>query len=107
MVESKNLFGKFISYIVLQVLSFVVQNEREKIIVKYIKRQAEYIKLAKAKGVHMGRNKFKLPDNFYEVVIRFHKCIKKKEFSNQNKLKYLTKSKNKPPLEDLLIYFNA
>ena len=49
-VEDKNLVGKFISDIVLQVLSFVAQNERENI----RQRQAEGIKLAKANGVHMG-----------------------------------------------------
>ncbi len=66
--ETKNLIGKFISDIVLQVLSFVAQNERESI----KQRQAEGIKLAKANGVHMGRPKYKLPNNFEEVVIRFH-----------------------------------
>ncbi len=59
-VDGKNLVGKFISDIVLQVLSFVAQNERENI----KQRQAEGIKLAKANGVHMGRPKYKLPDNF-------------------------------------------
>ena len=49
-VEGKNLVGKFISDIVLQVLSFVAQNERENI----RQRQAEGIKIAKANGVHMG-----------------------------------------------------
>ena len=48
-VEGKNLVGKFISDIVLQVLSFVAQNERENI----KQRQAEGIRIAKAKGVHM------------------------------------------------------
>ena len=50
-VEGKNLVGKFISDIVLQVLSFVAQNECENI----KQRQAEGIRIAKAKGVHMGR----------------------------------------------------
>lgn len=66
--ESKKLVGKFISDIVLQVLSFVAQNERENI----RKRQAEGIKIAKANGVHMGRPKYKLPNNFIEVVQRYH-----------------------------------
>lgn len=70
----KNLVGKFISDIVLQVLSFVAQNERENI----RQRQAEGIKLAKEKGIHMGRPKYKLPDNFEEIVKRFHK----KEINN-------------------------
>ncbi len=66
--ESKNLVDKFISDIVLQILSFVAQNERENI----RKRQAEGIKIAKANGVHMGRPKYKLPDNFTEIVNRYH-----------------------------------
>ena len=68
-VDEKNLVGKFISDIVLQVLSFVAQNERENI----RQRQAEGIKIAKEKGIHMGRPKYKLPDNFEYVVGRFHK----------------------------------
>ena len=46
--DNKNLVGKFISDIVLQVLSFVAQNERENI----RQRQAEGIKIAKEKGIH-------------------------------------------------------
>ena len=68
-VDEKNLVGKFISDIVLQVLSFVAQNERENI----RQRQAEGIKIAKEKGIHMGRPKYKLPDNFEDVVSKFHK----------------------------------
>ena len=67
--DGKNLVGKFISDIVLQVLSFVAQNERENI----RQRQAEGIKIAKENGVHMGRPKYKLPDNFEEIVGKFHK----------------------------------
>ena len=46
-IEGKNLIGKFISDIVLQVLSFVAQNERENI----RQRQAEGIRIAKEKGI--------------------------------------------------------
>lgn len=63
-VEGMNLVGKFVSDIVLQVLSFVAQNERENI----RKRQAEGIRIAKEKGVHLGRPKYKLPDNFKEIT---------------------------------------
>lgn len=66
--ENKNLVGKFISDIVLQVLSFIAQNERENI----RKRQAEGIKIAKANGVHMGRPKYKLPNNFESIARMFH-----------------------------------
>ena len=73
-VESKNLVGKFIYDIVLQVLSFVKQNERENI----RKQQAEGIRIAKEKGVHLGRPKYKLPPNFKEIVAKYHN----KEISN-------------------------
>ena len=73
-VESKNLVGKFIYDIVLQVLSFVTQNERENI----RKQQAEGIRIAKEKGVHVGRPKYKLPPNFKEIVAKYHN----KEISN-------------------------
>lgn len=67
-IEGKNLVGKFISDIVLQILSFVAQNERENI----RQRQAEGIKLAKEKGIHMGRPKYILPDNFDEIISLYH-----------------------------------
>ena len=59
--------GKFISDIVLQVLSFVAQNERENI----RQRQREGILIAKQKGIHMGRPKYILPDNFKEICNQF------------------------------------
>ena len=49
-----NLVGKFISDIVLQILSFVAENERENI----KKRQAEGIRIAKLQGKHLGRPKY-------------------------------------------------
>lgn len=64
-VEGKNLVGKFISDIVLQVLSFVAQNERETMRV----RQAEGIRTAKTRGVKFGRPRIILPNNF-EIVAR-------------------------------------
>lgn len=61
--QGKDLMGTFIADLVLQILSFVAQNERE-----YIrKRQAEGIAAAKAKGVKFGRKLIPLPENFYEV----------------------------------------
>jgi len=60
-IEGKNLVGKFISDIVLQVLSFVAENERNNI----KERQAEGIRIAKEKGVIFGRPKIILtPDDF-------------------------------------------
>src|SRR5690554_6418201 len=69
----ENLVGKFISDIVLQILSFVAENERDNI----KQRQAEGIRIAKEKGVHMGRPKYVLPDNFTEIV----KLYKSKQIS--------------------------
>ncbi len=61
--QGKDLLGTFIADLVLQILSFVAQNERE-----YIrKRQAEGIAAAKAKGIKFGRKPRPLPENFYEV----------------------------------------
>lgn len=65
--DKTQLMGKFISDIVLQILSFVAQTERE-----FIKqRQAEGIKLAKEKGVKFGRPKITLPSSFLEVSIMY------------------------------------
>ena len=64
-IEGKNLVGKFISDIVLQVLSFVAQNERETMRI----RQAEGIRTAKARGVKFGRPRITIPNNF-EIVAR-------------------------------------
>lgn len=62
--KSDTLVGKFISDIVLQVLSFVAENERQNIKV----RQAEGIKLAKQKGVRFGRPNFIYTENFLSVA---------------------------------------
>lgn len=59
----KDLIGTFVSDIVLQVLSFVAENERANI----RRRQAEGIAAAKARGVRFGRTPAPLPENFYEV----------------------------------------
>ena len=65
----KDLMGTFISDLVLQILSFVAQSERENI----KKRQAQGIAAAKAKGVHMGRPLKKMPDNFGTLVKQWEK----------------------------------
>ncbi len=62
--REKNLLGTFIADLVLQVLSFVAQSERESI----HKRQAEGIAAAKARGVRFGRPEKDLPDDFNELV---------------------------------------
>lgn len=59
--RGKDLMGTFLSDIVLQVLSFVAENERDNI----RQRQAEGIAAAKARGVRFGRPPLPLPDNFH------------------------------------------
>lgn len=62
--NGKDLMGTFIADLVLQILSFVAQNERENI----RKRQEQRIAAAKAKGVKFGRPELPLPDDFYSIV---------------------------------------
>ncbi|MCM1196909.1 MAG: recombinase family protein [Roseburia sp.] len=66
-IEGKNLVGKFISDIVLQVLSFVAENER----INIKQRQAEGIKIAKEKGVKFGRPKIILPPNTNKILDKY------------------------------------
>lgn len=66
-IEGKNLVGKFISDIVLQVLSFVAENERNNI----KQRQAEGIRIAKEKGIKFGRPKVVLPPNTNEIIEKY------------------------------------
>ena len=63
----KDLMGTFIADLVLQILSFVAQSERENI----KKRQAQGIAAAKARGVHMGRPSKELPENFETIVYQW------------------------------------
>ena len=67
--NGKDLMGTFLADIVLQILSFVAQNEREAI----RKRQAQGIAAAKANGVKFGRPVIGIPDNFGDVVRRWEK----------------------------------
>ena len=62
--RGKDLMGTFLSDIVLQVLSFVAENERTNI----RQRQAEGIAAAKARGVRFGRPEKEIPDDFEEIV---------------------------------------
>ena len=63
--HDKALLGAFIADLVLQVLSFVAQNERENI----RKRQAEGIAVAKRNGVRFGPKPQPLPKNFSEIFL--------------------------------------
>ena len=61
--RTKDLLGTFISDVVLQLLSFVAENERNNI----RQRQAEGIAAAKARGIRFGKPKIPMPDNFQEL----------------------------------------
>lgn len=65
--RGKDLMGTFLSDIVLQVLSFVAENERSNI----RQRQAEGIAAAKARGVRFGRPPRPLPENYPAVYRRW------------------------------------
>ena len=60
--KGKDLMGTFIADLVLQVLSFAAENEREMI----RRRQAEEIAAARARGVRFGRPRIALPEAFRE-----------------------------------------
>ena len=62
--NGKDLMGTFIADLVLQILSFVAQSERENI----RKRQAQGIEAAKARGVRFGRPTQTPPEEFIQVV---------------------------------------
>lgn len=65
--NGKDLMGTFIADLVLQILSFVAQNERENI----RKRQKEGIAAAKLRGVKFGRPTIDLPSDFHQIVNEF------------------------------------
>ncbi len=65
--RGKDLVGTFLSDVVLQVLSFVAENERTTL----RQRQAEGIAAAKARGVRFGRPPAPLPENFFAVCRRW------------------------------------
>ena len=80
-IEGKNLVGKFIADVVLQVLSFVAENERETM----KQRQTEGIRMAKLRGVKFGRPSIDIPDNFESIAILYKQkkisCIEAIEMS--------------------------
>lgn len=65
--NGKDLMGTFLADIVLQVLSFVAQNERENI----RKRQAQGIAAAKARGLKFGRPVINVPSEFPRLVTQW------------------------------------
>lgn len=82
-IEWKNLVGKFIADVVLQVLSFVAENERETM----RQRQAEGIRIAKQKGVKFGRPSINTPNNFIKIISLYrNKTITSEEAINMSGL---------------------
>lgn len=77
--RGKDLMGTFLGDIVLQVLSFVAENERMNI----RQRQAEGIAAAKARGIQFGRPKIKVPNKFGQIV----RAWEKKEITIQEAVK--------------------
>ena len=71
--KGKDLTGELIADIVLQLLSYVAQTEREFI----RQRQAEGIAAAKARGIHFGRKALPIPPEFEYVYTQW----KRKEIS--------------------------
>ena len=81
---NRDLLGTFISDVVLQILSFVAQNEREIMLL----RQAEGIAEAKKRGVKFGRPKIKPPPGFADIK----KDYKAKKFSSRKAAEFLNVS---------------
>ena len=73
--QHKNLLGTFVSDMVLQILGFVAESERENI----RQRQTEGIAAAKARGVKFGRPKKFIADNYIEI----HKLYRQKKISKK------------------------
>ena len=67
--QGRDLMGTFIADLVLQILSFVAQNEREKI----KERQEQGIAAAKARGVRFGRPEKEVPEDFTQLVSAWEK----------------------------------
>lgn len=65
--KDNDLTGTFIADLVLQILSYVAQTERELI----HQRQAEGIASAKKRGVKFGRKKLELPESFYAAKAQY------------------------------------
>jgi len=65
--QGKDLMGTFIADLVLQILSFVAQSEREHI----KERQAQGIAAARRRGVRFGRPERPIPKNFADIVRRW------------------------------------
>lgn len=65
--KAKDLMGTFIADLVLQILSFVAENERASI----RKRQEQGIAAAKARGVRFGRPEKPVPEDFEKIILQW------------------------------------
>jgi DNA invertase Pin-like site-specific DNA recombinase len=65
--KARDLTGTLISDIVLQILSYVAEQER----INIRQRQAEGIALARSLGKHLGRPPLAIPENFWDVYSRY------------------------------------
>lgn len=100
---TNDLTSKLISDIVIQLLSYVAQTERETM----LKRQAQGIATARARGVKFGRPQMKLPDNFDEVALKYQRseithntAIEELGITEASFFKYIkTKGYSRPPKE--------
>ncbi len=92
--KNNTLTGKFISNLVLQILSYVAENERKNI----RKRQAEGIKLAQQKGVKFGRPKTTISPFLIELFTSYNQKIMSldevSKLSNYSKQSFLYHYKN-------------
>lgn len=85
--NGKDLMGTFIADLVLQILSFVAESERDNI----RKRQEQGIAAAKAKGVKFGRPVVEVPREFPEIVQEWEgKCISFDEALEKSKMRPAT-----------------
>lgn len=84
--KNKDLLGTFINDLILQILSYLAEQERT-----FIKeRQKEGIKCVKLKGVKFGRPKVEKLNNFDEVIIKW----KNKEIKSKETMKILNLKQN-------------
>ena len=90
-----NLVGKFVADLVLQLLSFIAENERNNI----RQRQFEGIKIAKENGVKFGRPSFEISEEFIDYcekfklkLIKFDDIKAKFKISKSTFYKYMAKT---------------
>ncbi len=79
--NGKDLTGTFVADLVLQILSYVAQTERENI----RQRQKEGIAAAKLRGVRFGRPRMPVPDGFHKLKLQWER----KEISSREAAKQL------------------